>query len=453
MTSLDELLPDPMRPDSGVLAGLSRWELNPVSAAAVLAKDLPDQRFMLWSCGNEQHATALRLFVGNGNTREGSVGETWRWSRQKMSMPDVTLWSGDTKEMKLAMGWLGLLKITNVLLKKSFYLFGYLRANSMEQLNTEYLVTADADLSLLLDFADSAVRELIKKRRRSQSAHVSVQGGMDFDLDTRQKEKIYLPDGQLNEIISTCENFFNSQPLYKRLGIPWRLGLLLIGSTGVGKTSICRYLAKHLYLKFRTVINQLSINAGTDSDDLRTFFFRDWQERRRLLILEDVESIATESKCSRSEFLNMLDGMCVSKQGYVLLATSNHPDQIDSALVNRPSRFDRLVRIELPNATLRLKYLNDLYPAMDKGVLDKIVQRSKHWSFAWLKECHVTAAILAVKRGLPAVTPDILLEAFNLLSKQFNTAKQIKTDKEQPSDTLGFAAATSDEEEIESLAS
>lgn len=54
----------------------------------------------------------------------------------------------------------------------------------------------------------------------------------------------------------------------------------------------------------------------------------------------------------RSFFLNELDGLAANA-GILTIATTNHPERIDDAIVNRPSRFDVKYNFSLPDVELR----------------------------------------------------------------------------------------------------
>lgn len=54
----------------------------------------------------------------------------------------------------------------------------------------------------------------------------------------------------------------------------------------------------------------------------------------------------------RSFFLNELDGLAANA-GILTIATTNHPERIDDAIVNRPSRFDVKYNFALPDIELR----------------------------------------------------------------------------------------------------
>jgi SpoVK/Ycf46/Vps4 family AAA+-type ATPase len=73
-----------------------------------------------------------------------------------------------------------------------------------------------------------------------------------------------------------------------------------------------------------------------------------------VMVLEDIDSMIDDE--NRSFFLNELDGF-ENNTGLVVLATTNHPDRLDPAILNRPSRFDRKYYFDLPAAAERLAYV------------------------------------------------------------------------------------------------
>src|SRR5881396_1229792 len=58
---------------------------------------------------------------------------------------------------------------------------------------------------------------------------------------------------------------------------------------------------------------------------------------------------------NRAFFLNELDGFAANT-GVVVLATTNHPEKLDPAILDRPSRFDRKYYFSLPAPRERLAY-------------------------------------------------------------------------------------------------
>ena len=110
------------------------------------------------------------------------------------------------------------------------------------------------------------------------------------------------------------------------------------------------------------------------------------------------------TKKVRSFFLNELDGLAANA-GILTLATTNHPERIDDAIVNRPSRFDVKYTFTLPGETLRAefakKWLNKIaagvkgtsrvmrgvqFESSDEEIAHKVAAQTAGFSFAFMKE-------------------------------------------------------------------
>ena len=81
------------------------------------------------------------------------------------------------------------------------------------------------------------------------------------------------------------------------------------------------------------------------------------------------------------------------------LATTNHPERLDPAILDRPSRFDRKYPFDLPELTERKAYIvmwNDsLKPSLrlsEEGTA-KISELTEGFSFAYLKELFLSSKL------------------------------------------------------------
>jgi ATP-dependent Zn protease len=115
-----------------------------------------------------------------------------------------------------------------------------------------------------------------------------------------------------------------------------------------------------------------------------------------LLVFEDLDAMIDDK--NRAFFLNELDGF-ESNKGLVVLATTNHPDRLDPAILNRPSRFDRKYHFDLPAASERSAYIaawnKQLQPELrlSENEVGAVVQQTEDFSFAYLKELFVSATM------------------------------------------------------------
>jgi AAA+ superfamily predicted ATPase len=195
------------------------------------------------------------------------------------------------------------------------------------------------------------------------------------------------------EIRDDLAHFFASREAYERYRVPWKRGILFIGPPGNGKTHTVKALINAmgqpcLYVK------SFKADYHTDHGNIREVFRRARQTTPCVLVLEDLDSLIDGQ--NRSFFLNELDGFAANT-GIVTLATSNHPERLDPAILERPSRFDRKYHFDLPGPAERLSYVrlwNETLEAelqlSDSG-MTRIVELTEEFSFAYLKELFLSA--------------------------------------------------------------
>lgn len=163
-----------------------------------------------------------------------------------------------------------------------------------------------------------------------------------------------LPDGLLDRITSDLEWFNSSEGWYRSVGVPYRRGYLLHGVPGSGKTTTAIALAtrmkKDIYILPMDGIN-----------DDRLMSLMHGCRRDGLILLEDIDCITAarnrEADLPKDSgirdaptlqgLLNCIDGVA-TPEGRVVLATTNHLDRLDPALI-RTGRFDQ--KHEFFNAT------------------------------------------------------------------------------------------------------
>jgi AAA+ superfamily predicted ATPase len=108
-----------------------------------------------------------------------------------------------------------------------------------------------------------------------------------------------------------------------------------------------------------------------------------------LVVLEDLDAMIDNE--NRAFFLNELDGF-ESNTGVVVLATTNHPEKLDTAILDRPSRFDRKYYFQLPAAKERRLYVENWNAQLQvelrisNTATTNLVCETEGFSFAYLKE-------------------------------------------------------------------
>ncbi|KAK9367909.1 P-loop containing nucleoside triphosphate hydrolase protein [Lipomyces kononenkoae] len=235
------------------------------------------------------------------------------------------------------------------------------------------------------------------------------------DVQTADWGNIFLESNMLQDLRRDTSVFFSSEQVYKSLNVAWKRGVLFLGPPGNGKTEVIKAIIKDssvpcLYVKSFE-------SHGNRERGIRIIFRMARRVAPAILILEDLDSLVRPEV--RSFFLNELDGL-ESNHGILTVATTNHPENIDPAILNRPSRFDTKYVFELPDSGLRKQYIQMWLGKLESGGVritgdqystteefaTEIAKHTEGWSFAYLKELFVSfqltyAALLTagIERG------------------------------------------------------
>jgi hypothetical protein len=201
-------------------------------------------------------------------------------------------------------------------------------------------------------------------------------------------DNLLLAPGLKEEIKKDLSHFFESKLVYDRYGIPWKRGVLLSGPPGNGKTHTVKAVINWLD-KPALYVKSLKSKHHTEHSMMNSVFSYARRITPCVLVFEDLESIVTP--LNRSYFLNELDGFALNT-GILVLATTNHPELLDPAITERPSRFDRKYNFDLPTLDARSKYIarwNENIEAevrlTDSGI-ETVAAATEGFSFAFLKE-------------------------------------------------------------------
>jgi len=169
----------------------------------------------------------------------------------------------------------------------------------------------------------------------------------------------------------------------------------MYGEPGCGKSGIIQLISQDLIKRDGIVIN---IKDEEDVDKFTQFIgtFRKIEPQRPLVVLlEDIDSIASENKYQTARLLNILDGV-KQIEGVVYIATTNYPEKLEERITNRPSRFDRRYKVELPNEEIRRAYiLNKLTPEdIEENNIEEWVKRTEGMSLSHLKEVLISVIVM-----------------------------------------------------------
>lgn len=219
---------------------------------------------------------------------------------------------------------------------------------------------------------------------------LTVQDNQIFFVPMPQRtDKILrFPHAQVDVVISEIERFWEREEMFREFRMPYKRGILMYGPPGSGKTSALQLIA-------RDVVRRGGVVIVFDKDIFAGAYrqFRRVQPTTPLVVLmEDLDAIL-ESR-SESDVLQLLDG-AEAMDRVVFVATTNYPEKLGPRIINRPSRFDKRIRVGHPDVAGRQMYIRALVEDHPNVTIDfdRYVRDTSGMSLAHVKELF-TATIL-----------------------------------------------------------
>ena len=208
-------------------------------------------------------------------------------------------------------------------------------------------------------------------------------------------ELYQLPSYEIQDILKDIQNFWDRRDKYREYNFVHKRGILMYGEPGCGKSGIIQLIAKQLIENDGIILNI------KDQDDVEYFIdfittFRKIEPNRPLIVLlEDIDSIAGENNHSTSKLLIILDGV-KQIEDVVYIATTNYPEKLQERITNRPSRFDRRYKVELPNEEIREAYIRHKLTDEDLTQVNvkDWVKRTEGMSLSHLKEIVISTIVM-----------------------------------------------------------
>lgn len=241
------------------------------------------------------------------------------------------------------------------------------------------------------------------------------------DIKDATFDNLILRGNLKQDIRDDLTQFFAARDTYEEYGIPWKRGILFVGPPGNGKTHTVKALINSmaqpcLYVK------SLKLPGGAPDDmSIRQVFERARRTAPCILVLEDLDALLNSQ--NRSFFLNELDGFAANI-GIVTLATTNHPERLDPAILDRPSRFDRKYPFDLPEVAERKAYIA-MWNASLKAALQlseegigKLSELTEGFSFAYLKELFLSSMMRWIASPRPGAMEEVMSGQVAVLREQ-----------------------------------
>ena len=214
--------------------------------------------------------------------------------------------------------------------------------------------------------------------------------------------EIILPEKTLNELDRTIIRFCEKRQALRELGMQTKRGVMFYGPPGTGKTHTIRYLASKLenHTTFLITAEQIGV--------LPEYFALARLMQPVIMVIEDADLLAKAREDMRgpgeeallNHLLNEMDGLKEDADILFVLST-NKPEALEDALVNRPGRIDQLIEFPKPNEDCRLRLI-DLYAgklSVDSALKQDMANRTEGVSASFIKELMRRLAQYSLERG------------------------------------------------------
>jgi cell division protease FtsH len=156
-------------------------------------------------------------------------------------------------------------------------------------------------------------------------------------------------------------DFLKNPKKYTNLGGKIPKGALLIGSPGTGKTLLAKAVAGEAHVPFFSLSGSdfVEMFVGVGASRVRDLFRQAKDKAPCIIFIDEIDAIGRargknnivggndERENTLNQLLVEMDGFGTDS-GIIILAATNRPDVLDSALL-RPGRFDRQVSIDKPD--------------------------------------------------------------------------------------------------------
>ena len=317
------------------------------------------------------------------------------WRHESVHCQSKTQWRGveDGFEREIENGWFGVLWANGG--KDYFIDVVYLTWNDAGCETTRRWIIAESDevaenfLRAVCDYCDEVHGEILVYDDGSWNKDDKLFAS----IKSATFENLILPPHLKRELREDFRRFFAAREVYRKYGIPWKRGVLLIGPPGNGKTHAIKALINELNLPC-LYVKSFKAERGTEQSHMRNVFARARRSAPCLVALEDLDALIEDE--NRAFLLNELDGFA-DNEGVVVIASTNHPEKLDPAILDRPSRFDRKYHFGLPGLRERLAYINHWNQRLQfelrltEAEEVAVAECTDRFSYAYLKELFLSS--------------------------------------------------------------
>jgi AFG3 family protein len=212
-------------------------------------------------------------------------------------------------------------------------------------------------------------------------------------------------------------DFLKNPKKYTALGGKIPKGALLVGPPGTGKTLLAKAVAGEAQVPFFSLSGSdfVEMFVGVGASRVRDLFKQAREKAPCIIFIDEIDAIGRargkNMMMSNDERENTLNQLLVEMDGFgtdlgiIILAATNRPDVLDSALL-RPGRFDRQISIDRPDLVGREAIFKvHLGPIKISETLDihKLAEQTPGFAGADIANVCNEAALIAARKGKDSV--------------------------------------------------
>lgn len=241
-------------------------------------------------------------------------------------------------------------------------------------------------------------------------------------LGNDSKAKVMFKDvagaDEEKEELAEVVDFLKNPKKFTDLGARIPRGILMVGSPGTGKTYLARATAGEAGVPFFQISGSdfVELYVGVGASRVRDTFDQAKKNAPCIVFIDEIDAVGRQRGAGlgggndeREQTLNQLlvemDGF-EKNEGVIVMAATNRPDILDSALL-RPGRFDRQIVIHLPDVKAReeiLKIHSRQKPLADDVNLNHVAKSTAGFSPADLENIMNESALLCARRRHKKIT-------------------------------------------------
>jgi cell division protease FtsH len=235
--------------------------------------------------------------------------------------------------------------------------------------------------------------------------------------------------GEAKAALSDIRGYLSDPKQFTSMGVRAPCGILMVGGPGVGKTRLAQALAGECGASFISITGSYfsAKYYGVGIQKVKHLFELARKNAPTVIFIDEADGLAkrtdtgggpVEAESNRiiNQLLAEMDGFA-SNEGVIIVAATNHPDNLDEAL-RRPGRFDRTVQVRLPDREDRAKifrfYADKLKSKSADIDYDQLARLTTGLSPATVAMVVNQAGLVARKAGDTVIASKHFMEAIKI---------------------------------------